>query len=99
MQSLQIDRRPPTEDIIGKSYIYLISRFGSDAGKKAGEFYTPEAVSRLLAKLAWPKPGDPICDPSCGSGTLAIDAAEVVGAEGTLHCLVKRSMALLGRPE
>ncbi len=36
------------EDIIGECYIYLISRFASDAGKKAGEFYTPAAVSRLV---------------------------------------------------
>ncbi len=43
------------EDIICECYIYLISRFASDAGKKAGEFYTPTAVSTLLAKLAAPK--------------------------------------------
>lgn len=51
-----LDLRPSrvTEDIIGKCYIYLISRFASDAGKKAGEFYTPAAVPRLLAKLAAP---------------------------------------------
>jgi type I restriction enzyme M protein len=70
-----------TEDIIGECYIYLISRFASDAGKKAGEFYTPAAVSRLLAKLASPKPGDTICDPACGSGSLLIRAAEEVGSD------------------
>jgi type I restriction enzyme M protein len=70
-----------TEDIIGECYIYLISRFASDAGKKAGEFYTPAAVSRLLAKLAAPKPGNTICDPACGSGSLLIRAAEEVGSE------------------
>ena len=70
-----------TEDIIGECYIYLISRFASDAGKKAGEFYTPAAVSRLLAKLAAPKAGDTICDPACGSGSLLIRAAEEVGSD------------------
>lgn len=70
-----------TASIIGECYIYLISRFASDAGKKAGEFYTPSAVSRLLAKLAAPKPGDTICDPACGSGSLLIRAAEEVGSE------------------
>ena len=70
-----------TEDIIGECYIYLISRFASDAGKKAGEFYTPAAVSRLLAKLAGAQPGDTICDPACGSGSLLIRAAEEVGSE------------------
>lgn len=66
-------------DIIGECYIYLISRFASDAGKKAGEFYTPAAVSKLLAQLADPKPGETICDPACGSGSLLIRAAEAVG--------------------
>ena len=70
-----------TEDIIGECYIYLISRFASDAGKKAGEFYTPTAVSRLLAKLASPKPGNTICDPACGSGSLLIQASQEVGSE------------------
>lgn len=78
-----MDLRPSrvTEDIIGECYIYLISRFASDAGKKAGEFYTPTPVSRLLAKLASPKPGDTICDPACGSGSLLIQAAQEVGSE------------------
>lgn len=69
-----------TEDIIGECYIYLISRFASDAGKKAGEFYTPTAVSRLLAKLAAPQAGNTICDPACGSGSLLIRAAAEVGS-------------------
>lgn len=69
------------EDVIGEAYIYLISRFASDAGKKAGEFYTPTAVSKLLAKLAAPKPGNRICDPACGSGSLLIRAAEEVGSD------------------
>lgn len=67
------------EDIIGECYIYLISRFASDAGKKVGEFYTPAAVSTLLAKLAAPKSGNIICDPACGSGSLLIKAAKEVG--------------------
>jgi type I restriction enzyme M protein len=78
-----LDLRPSRvgEDIIGECYIYLISRFASDAGKKAGEFYTPAAVSRLLARLAGPAAGNTICDPSCGSGSLLIRAAEEVGSD------------------
>ena len=78
-----MDLRPSrvTEDIIGECYIYLISRFASDAGKKAGEFYTPTAVSGLLAKLAAPQSGDTICDPACGSGSLLIQASQQVGSE------------------
>ena len=78
-----LDLRPSrvTEDIIGECYIYLISRFASDAGKKAGEFFTPAPVSRLLAKLAAPQPGNTICDPACGSGSLLIQASQEVGSE------------------
>lgn len=77
----ELDLRPSRigSDVIGDCYIYLISRFASDAGKKAGEFYTPAAVSRLLAGLASPQPGNTICDPACGSGSLLIRAAEEVG--------------------
>jgi len=78
-----LDLRPSriSEDLIGECYIYLISKFASDAGKKAGEFYTPAAVSRLLAKLAGPQPGNTICDPACGSGSLLIQASQEVGSD------------------
>lgn len=66
------------EDAIGETYIYLISQFASDAGKKAGEFFTPRRVSELLVRLADPQPGSRICDPACGSSTLLIRAAEHV---------------------
>ena len=79
----EMDLRPSrvNEDIIGECYIYLISSFASDAGKKAGEFYTPAAVSKLLAKLAAPRPGHTICDPACGSGSLLIHASTEVGSD------------------
>lgn len=77
-----LDLRPTNlegNDIIGDAYEYLISRFASDAGKKAGEFYTPSEVSTLLAKLVEPKDGERICDPTCGSGSLLLKAAKEVG--------------------
>lgn len=78
----QLDMSPSrvSEDIIGNTYLYLIERFATDAGKKAGEFYTPFKVSQLVAKLARPKPGDRICDPACGSSTLLIEAGRQVGS-------------------
>ncbi len=68
-------------DIIGDAYEFLISNFASDAGKKAGEFFTPPAVSTLLAKLTKSKPGAKICDPTCGSGSLLIKAGREVGSD------------------
>lgn len=53
----KIDLTVVGEDIIGNSYMYMIERFGSDAGKKAGEFFTVLSIAKLLAKLADPQPG------------------------------------------
>jgi type I restriction enzyme M protein len=69
-----------TQDIIGDAYEYLIANFASDAGKKAGEFYTPSEVSTLLARLTKSKPGARICDPTCGSGSLLIKAGKEVSS-------------------
>jgi type I restriction enzyme M protein len=89
----KLDLRPSrvSEDVIGDTYIYLIERFASDAGKKAGEFYTPKQVSKLLAQLAAPEAGDRICDPTCGAGGLLIEAAALVEQQGS------RDYALFGQ--
>jgi len=84
----KMDLRPSrvSEDIIGNSYIYLIERFATDAGKKAGEFFTPAQVSTLVAKLARPQPGARVCDPACGSGSLLIKVAnEIPGDDYSLY--------------
>jgi len=72
-----------SEDILGESYMYMIERFGADAGKKAGEFFTVRNVAQLVAKLAQPKPGDRICDFTCGAGGLLLLAGEEVEAQGS----------------
>jgi type I restriction enzyme M protein len=69
-----------SKDIIGDAYEYLIANFASDAGKKAGEFYTPSEVSTLLARLTKSNPGARISDPTCGSGSLLIKAGKEVGS-------------------
>ncbi|MBW9267383.1 MAG: type I restriction-modification system subunit M [Candidatus Thiodiazotropha sp. (ex. Lucinisca nassula)] len=69
-----------TLDVIGNAYEFLISKFAASAGKKAGEFYTPKEVSILLAKLLAPQPGERICDPACGSGSLLLKCANEVGS-------------------
>lgn len=68
-------------DIIGDAYEYLIANFASDAGKKAGEFFTPPEVSTLVAKLTKSEPGARICDPTCGSGSLLIKSGREVGSK------------------
>ncbi|CAD5272997.1 Type I restriction-modification protein subunit M [Bosea sp. 62] len=73
-----LDLSDTSEDVLGDAYIFLIEKFASDAGKKAGEFFTPRKVSEVVAKLAHPKSGDRICDPACGSGSLLLRAGEEV---------------------
>jgi len=71
-------------DILGDAYEYLIGEFASGAGKKAGEFYTPQPVSQLLAELVTlnnPRLRN-VYDPTCGSGSLLLRVkrhAEFVG--------------------
>lgn len=62
------------QDILGDAYEYLISQFASSAGKKAGEFYTPQQVSKILAKLVTlnKKHLKNVYDPTCGSGSLLL---------------------------
>ena len=103
----RLDLRPSMlrgNDVIGDSYEYLISHFASDAGKKGGEFFTPSAVSTLLAKLVEASEGDRIYDPTCGSGSLLIKASKEVGnhnfriygqeSNGTTVSLAKMNMFL-----
>ena len=68
-------------DVIGDAYEYLIEKFASDAGKKAGEFFTPSEVSTLIARLTKSKKGARIYDPTCGSGSLLIKAGEQVDSD------------------
>jgi len=79
----QIETKPGQipADVIGDAYEYMIGEFASRAGKKAGSFFTPTAVSELMARLVEPKPNDRIYDPTCGSGSLLIHAAKRSGKE------------------
>ncbi|MCH7422118.1 type I restriction-modification system subunit M [Shewanella sp. MM_2022_3] len=65
-------------DILGDAYEYLIGMFASGAGKKAGEFYTPQMVSKLLAKLVTQNNPNlkSVYDPTCGSGSLLLRVAK-----------------------
>ncbi|WP_303845405.1 type I restriction-modification system subunit M [Aeromonas sobria] len=78
--------RVGTLDVIGNAYEYLIKNFAASGGQKAGEFYTPPEVSDLIAELLEPMPGDTICDPACGSGSLLMKCGrKVVANHGEKH--------------
>jgi type I restriction enzyme M protein len=67
-------------DVLGDAYEYLIGQFASGAGKKAGEFYTPQQVSMVLAKLVTTGKTKlkTVYDPTCGSGSLLLRVAKEV---------------------
>jgi len=67
-------------DVLGDAYEYLIGQFASGAGKKAGEFYTPQQVSTVLAKLVTTGKSKlrSVYDPTCGSGSLLLRVAKEV---------------------
>ena len=65
-------------DILGDAYEYMIGQFAAGAGKKAGEFYTPQEVSRILAEIVITgkvRLRD-VYDPTCGSGSLLLRTAQ-----------------------
>ncbi|MBL8021696.1 MAG: SAM-dependent DNA methyltransferase [Leptospirales bacterium] len=61
-------------DILGQSYEYLIKKFADATNKKAGEFYTPRSVVRLLVNILDPHAGESVYDPACGTGGMLIEA-------------------------
>jgi len=61
-------------DILGQSYEYLIKKFADATNKKAGEFYTPRSVVRLMVNILDPKEGDSLYDPACGTGGMLLEA-------------------------
>ena len=93
-------------DVIGDAYEYLIAQFASGAGKKAGEFYTPQQVSKILAQIV--TTGKTrlrnVYDPTCGSGSLLlrvareVEVSEFYGQElnRTTYNLCRMNMILHG---
>jgi len=69
-------------DLLGAAYEYLLRQFADESGKKAGEFFTPRAVVRLLVKLLDPRPGETIHDPACGSGGMLVETIGEVRDHG-----------------
>ena len=76
-------------DILGNAYEYLIGQFASETGKKAGEFYTPQAVSKILTRIAIAgqegKRGLSVYDPCMGSGSLLLNAKKYAAEPGYIR--------------
>ncbi len=74
-------------DVLGDAYEYLIGQFASGAGKKAGEFYTPQQVSTVLARIVTTGKTrlKSVYDPTCGSGSLLLRVAREVEHVGDFY--------------
>ena len=72
-----------TIDAFGDAYEFLMGMYASNAGKSGGEFFTPQEVSELLTRLAVVGKSEvnKVYDPACGSGSLLLKAAKILGKE------------------
>ena len=97
-------------DVFGDAYEFLMTMYASNAGKSGGEFFTPQQVSKLLALIATrgKKKIANVYDPACGSGSLLMQVAKVIGkdnvtdgfygqeSEPTTHRLCRMNLFLHG---
>ena len=70
--SLDLSPSVVGHDVLGNAYEYLLKQFADESGKKAGEFFTPRSVVRLLTRILDPQPTETIYDPACGSGGMLV---------------------------
>lgn len=80
LNAIDFDLGNVESDVLGDAYEYLIGQFAAGAGQKAGEFYTPQAVSTILAKIVTTGKHrlKSVYDPTCGSGSLLLRVAKEV---------------------
>ncbi len=104
LEKIEFSLEESESDVLGDAYEYLIAQFASGAGKKAGEFYTPQQVSKILAKIVSMDKERirNVYDPTCGSGSLLlrvareVDVGEFYGQElnRTTYNLARMNMIL-----
>lgn len=80
--ALRLGNTNVTSDVIGDAYEYLIKQFADATNKKAGEFYTPRSVVRLMVELLDPQEGETVYDPACGTGGMLLGAVSHVRQAG-----------------
>ena len=103
--------RAGDDDLLGDAYEYLMMHFATESGKSKGQFYTPAEVSRIIAQVVGigpdTQPNHTIYDPTCGSGSLLLKAADqapgevsIYGQEkdGATWALARMNLILHGQP-
>ncbi|GHH00476.1 type I restriction-modification system subunit M [Pseudodonghicola xiamenensis] len=104
--------RADGDDILGDAYEYLMRNFATESGKSKGQFYTPAEVSRVVAAVAGvsraTSPKQTVYDPTCGSGSLLLKAADAADVPLTIYGqefdittrgLAKMNMIMHGRED
>ena len=104
--------RADGDDILGDAYEYLMRNFATESGKSKGQFYTPAEVSRIIAAVAGvnraTSPQQTVYDPTCGSGSLLLKAADAADVSLTIYGqefdittrgLAKMNMIMHGRED
>ena len=81
--------RAEGDDLLGDAYEYLMRHFATESGKSKGQFYTPSEVSRVIAKVIGinkaTSAGQALYDPTCGSGSLLLKAADEAPVDITIY--------------
>jgi len=106
LDEIDFELEDANSDVLGDAYEYLIGQFASGAGKKAGEFYTPQEVSTILARIVTTGKDriKSVYDPTCGSGSLLLRVAKECNVSGfygqemnrTTYNLARMNMILHG---
>ena len=79
---MDLSNRSVPSDVLGDAYEYLVKKFADLTNKKAGEFYTPRSVVRLMVEMLDPKEGESVYDPACGTGGMLLETLHHVTAQG-----------------
>ncbi|MBW4528513.1 MAG: type I restriction-modification system subunit M [Phormidium tanganyikae FI6-MK23] len=80
--ALNLSNKRVTSDVMGDAYEYLIKQFADTTKNKAGEFYTPRSVVRLMIDILDPKEGETVYDPACGTAGMLLGAVAHVRERG-----------------
>ena len=86
--AIPLGNKDYSSDIIGQAYEYLIKTFADITKKKAGEYYTPRQIVKMMITVLAPQPGDTIYDPACGTGGMLLESMRYMNNYNmSLNCL------------
>jgi len=85
MSKVDLGNTQYSADLMGDAYEVLLKKFADISKSKAGEFYTPRSIVKLLVRIIAPLPGESVYDPACGSGGMLIEAVHYM-YNSTLCC-------------